>query len=167
MWALAAVGLFACEPVEAQKWVVFTSPDNDFAVSVPGEMKFVPEKGNPPGGIPRTRFRLDTDDSYGVVFTVSRLDFPTKSISLKPDLALDSVRDTSVATTHGTLSKETSITLGGRPGREILILGPEDTRLTQRMYIAGDKLYVVFAVAPKAGSLESVVSRFLNSFEIK
>lgn len=160
--------LSSCRPI-AHEWISFTSPQGDFTVSVPHSLLPVAETHNPPpGGVPRIRFQLPAPDNpYGIYFGVERLDFPKKSISLKPSSALDSARDTAVSFVHGRLVSESPISLGDVPGREIQIAsGDRKAFATQRMYVVDDHLYVIFAVEQGSAAANTNVLRFLNSFRL-
>jgi hypothetical protein len=108
------------------------------------------------------------DNSYRISFGVERLDFPEQSISLTPSSALDAVRKTAIEGIGARLLNEVSITLGNSPGREIRFTAQGEKLLTtQRMYVVGDRLYVIFAVSLTSESTEVAVARFLDSFQLK
>lgn len=151
------------------EWVSFTSPQRDFAIVVPRHLSAVPETNNPPpGNVPRIRFQLlAADNPCKIYFGVERIDFPERTVSLEPSLALDGARNTAVSSAHGQLIAEAPIGLEDNPGREIRISSGQKALATQRMYIVGDHLYVIFAVEQDTDRTNPSVLRFLNSFQLR
>jgi hypothetical protein len=91
----------------------------------------------------------------------------------RPDNAeqmLDGARDGSVGNTHGKLTSETTITLAGYPGREVVIEARGEDRppviIKGRLFMVENRLYQVTVVAPRARAGDKAIDDFLQSFKL-
>jgi hypothetical protein len=106
LFTIAASGV-----VQQTKWKPFSSPDGSFSVLFPNSPT---EHKQTIGGI-NTLMYVSGDDN-ATEYAVAFADYPEANIKqLHPDKIFDAGRDNLIATEHGKLIKQSTITLEGVP----------------------------------------------------
>jgi hypothetical protein len=168
----AAAGLLilpaGCQKVELQDF----SPDGTFKVLMPSKTE---EKSQMIGGMKSKMWIAEYND--GALF-VAKVDVPggDKMSRAEQESRLKSGQSGAISNVKGNQTSESEITLAGKyPGRsfEAKVKVPKkrgggevDGVLKARIYFAGDKLYMVYAIGTPTWIGGAEISRFLDSLQI-
>lgn len=143
----------------------FTSKEGGFTVSLPGKPQQSTSSAKTdlgPVEMHEVAGTAKDKTTYAVVYCELPAELAKQG---DPEKLLDRIRDGGAASVHGKPIKETKITLGDNPGREIEIDGLGGTRLW-RLYLVGGRLYQLL-VAPDSGRPPSErAKKFFDSFKL-
>jgi hypothetical protein len=163
--ALGILGSPNASRAQAQ-WIEYRPPGVGFRVELPGEPqrseKDVPTKVGP---IRMHMAAVPVGDD--VVFMAIHSSYPPGVLSEDRQAVLDSGRNGGVANVKGKLRSEERITVGGMPGRKIVIDIPQGQQASVAIFVlSGDDLYQAVAVVPAGQEDSADVQRFINSFAL-
>jgi hypothetical protein len=98
-------------------------------------------------------------------FSVMYCDLPPEATAKGPDITLDNGCKNSVAKVHGEISRMSSVTLSGYPGREVEGRVPDSGSVFKmRSYLIGGRVYQLFAVGKREWVLSADGTKFFESF---
>jgi hypothetical protein len=147
-------------------WVTLTADDGSFRAELPGEPRRVSNRFDTAAGPAPIEMWVREDGERA--FIVGYTEYPERLRTVVGDEELlASARDGAVERVRGRLLIDQPKELGGVPGRRIEIDAEGgQARVRGDLFVAGRRLYQVFAtVEPTA--IESVeVQRFLDSFRL-
>lgn len=147
-------------------WNEFKSPQGEFSILIPGTpTKQTRSVETPSGPLEAHMFLAEQGD---VAYMVAYSDYPTMVIRDRSSkLILDGARDGAVANAHGTLVRESVVSLNGNHGRELEI-EPAGGKVTiqARIFLVGHRLYQVMVLTPKGTDFTEDVRKFLDSFTL-
>lgn len=161
------------QTVPEEFWKEFSSTAGRFKVALPGNptetSKTIESRL---GEIRRHTFTLGTDIG---AFLISYSDLPV-SVTEPGEVNkfLDHAHEGEVAPVQGRLLSMAEIALDGYPGRESIVETPNST-FRVKYYLAGQRIYQIAVSTPNgpaknaaemARSMESIVSKFFDSFKI-
>jgi hypothetical protein len=149
------------------EWQTFMPPNGDCSVLMPGT----------PQSQPVTTLGI-TVNKYLVTRTGEKAFFAVAFMNLGPDplqpnaleLVANAERDHIMRTLNGSVTSQTSITLGNLPGREFQITTQPRGALIERIYLANlggtHRVYLVVAAGDYLTPNQDDVTRFFDSFKI-
>jgi len=141
---------------------VFAPPEHDFSVMLPSTPK-MSKTVDSSASIERTT-RIYTSSSHGVVFTVGANDFDIQR--LPKGVTAKQILDETLKAMGGSAVSQTPEADNGEI-REIRFSALVESREAQgRVLVIGRRAYSVVADAPPGRLQKSLVSRFLDSFQI-
>jgi len=154
--------IVASGTVQQPEWKPFSSPDGSFSVLFPNSPT---EHKQTIGGI-NTLMYLSVDDD-ATEYAVAFADYPEANIKqLTPDKIFDAGRDNLIAAEHGTLIKQSTITLEGYPGRAITVAMPDGLITTGRLYLIKNRVYQLLAETKRIKENAERIESFLDSFKL-
>jgi uncharacterized protein YkwD len=143
------------------EWQEFASKEGGFFVMVPtapAQSKAADAKM----GVELREFVAKPPKS-AITFTVGYADLPDKPIN--DYLYLSWLKHNTVTSTpNAKLAEEQEVTQGGHTGRQFALDLPDEQRLTRRMYLVENRVYLVSAQHPRATATD--VDKFFDSFKI-
>ena len=150
----------------AGEWIKFTSEAGRFSVLMPGprEPEDRPDTKTDPkfGQFTTHRFVQKTDKG---LFWVGWSDYaPDLRLDVQGELAAN--RDSLVKHLNARVTSERPITLGDSPGIEFTAESEQAT-FKSRVYVVGQRPYMVIAATLKGLEDSANVERFLASFQLK
>ena len=99
-------------------------------------------------------------------FSVMYCDLPPDAIAKGPDITLDQGCKNSVANVHGIISRMSTVTISGYPGREVEGTVPETGDVFKmRSYLIDARVYQLFAVGKRERVLSADGKKFFESFK--
>jgi hypothetical protein len=101
--------------------------------------------------------------SYGVVYTDFELN---PGWTLDPDETLDDLRDKVLAELHAKLLSEKVISLGGSPGRELMLEYRGQAQIQMRSYLVNTRLYQIIAGSSEFAAASHNIETFFDSFKL-
>lgn len=147
----------------------FKSEAGRFSVMTPAPLQETAQPVETQGG--KIDLHLFTGQQDDIAYVVGYCDYSPELA--KPDNAekmLDGARDGAVGNTHGKLTSETTITLAGHPGREIVIEAAGEDRppmtIKGHLFMVKNRLYQVTVVAPRSRAGDKAIDDFLQSFKL-
>jgi hypothetical protein len=147
----------------------FTSAAGGFSVMAPGPVEEKIQSLDIPlaGKIDMHAFN---GHKGNISYVVAYADYPVEIVSQRdPEKVLDGSRDGMVGNINGKLLTEFKISIDGYPGREIVVdtkIGDgQDATIKARLYLVGNRLYQLIALAPKGEGLGDM-QPFLESFAL-
>jgi hypothetical protein len=146
----------APDSTPAAVWASFTSTDCGVTLPMPGTPKVSNEAVDAPSG--KLVIHSATSDLGDRAAIVSCSDIPAYKSS---DDILDRTRDGTVSSMHGTLVASRSVTVGGFPGRD-MILAVQDKKLAVRLVLAKQRLFTLVSLGFSADE----TSHFIDGFTI-
>lgn len=159
--AVVAITLAGCSREDT-----VTSEDGGFKATFPvkAQATSMPVKT---GGIEVT-MNMVAAEKNGASFVVSYVDYPKGTLAQKStDQAFKDIIEGTVGNIQGTLRSAEPITLGGTPGREVLIDVPEqNVAVHERIFLVGDRLYQVMYGGPKGTESSGDALTFMDSFKL-
>ena len=154
----------ACVPTA--NWQIFTGPEGDFTVFLPGTpIQENQQVETDVGEVTVSLFQLPFGN-FGYVVAYS--DYPMDVIqSYGTQIILDGARNAAVTNTGGTLLDEQEIEIEGYPGRQIKVQSPDGEGIAQaRMYLVGTRLYQIYVASPSTEANSQDISKYLESFTL-
>lgn len=165
--ALACFALLtaaACGGGGEVKWTSVAAEDGSFKAELPGKVERVSSSMETPAGPAPIEMWVfqDGERAYMVGFT----EYPEKVRAVVEDRELlDSARDGAVARVRGKLLIDEPKEAGGMPGRRIEFDAEQgQVRVRGEFYVAGRRLYQVFATVHPQDVESAEVQRFFESF---
>lgn len=159
--AVALMAVFLLTGSQQSGWKVFSSFEGAFSILMPGTFTEEINVINTVAGfIDLHRFSVEQEnDVYGVSYS----DYPETVVQAStPDVILEGACHGMVAGIGGKLLTESTMSLNGYPGRELIIEVAGGKGIVQaRIFLVGHRLYQVMVVT----SLEDV-KKFLDSFVV-
>lgn len=163
----------AAAPASQSVWSVFTSPQQDFSVLMPGE----PQETSASTSINTVSIDIQGfvvrryDDT--VQYLVTRIDFPADldTQNIDPEQFLEAMQSRILAQAEGELLEAQNVSLNNYPGREIKLQATQDEQVMvaiNRLYWVNRKLYQISVTVPQTlePSLAGSSTGFLNSFRL-
>lgn len=155
---------------EEDGWEEFTYDAGGFRVALPATPVEEVVPANPDVGMGESGAILLDTNGNTVGYAAFYRDYPdlaTLESSEAIATFLDDFRDDFVenGVLDGQLLQEREITLDSYPGREMEIIGAEGF-LKTRVYLVGDRLYMLVAVSMTEEAYPETGDRFLDSFEL-
>jgi hypothetical protein len=148
-------------PRASPVWRTYRSTDGGFEVSMPGRARRTQQTVDSPDG--KRLIQFHTAEVGGTsAFSVVTFDGPENFLRTPPEVVLKGSRDGILAKAEGKRVSERSLSLQGKPGRELVIAHPDGNKSWLRMYLVGRRLYQVTAVTTKRNDAQ----RFLSSFRL-
>lgn len=160
--AFALIFLAAC----AAKWE--TLSEGGFTVQMPGTPNKQSQSINTAVG-PVT-INMYTVETKGEAFIVAYSDYPEAAASqADPQQLLNNARDGAVRNVNGKITSERSVTLNGKPGKEIIgdgSLASQEGTFVARIYWVSPRIYQALYVRPKGSAASENGNKFLDSFQL-
>jgi hypothetical protein len=104
-----------------------------------------------------------TDHTAYMITYIERTNFGQRP----PDQVLDAARDGGLRKIQGTVLTQKKITVQGYPGLDVQARAPRDSLADFRIVVAGDRLFVITAIATEEDDREpKTIERILDSFKI-
>lgn len=155
---------------EEDEWEEFTYDAAGFRIALPATPVEEVVRADPEMGIEESGAILLDTNSNTVGYAAFYRDYAgldTLESSEAIATFLDGFRDDFVANgvLDGQLLQEREITLDSYPGREMEIIGAEGF-LKTRVYLVGDRLYMLVAASMTEEAYPETGDRFLDSFEL-
>jgi hypothetical protein len=164
VFVLCLMSVYAA--AQGSAWKEFHSVDGKFSVEMPGDPEESVVTVNIGSGDRHSNTFTYSDEGLNQ-FMVAYSDRTSKEPRKSSNEELfDKVRKGILIATEGKLLSESSVTLSGFPGREIVLERGDGTRQTERFYLVNDRVYQVSADIRKRGLGTADVERFLNSFRL-
>ena len=105
-----------------------------------------------------------------ITFMVAYYDYPADVVKNDPLKVLDLAESGAVTNVNGILLKSAKITLDSNPGYEMLIESADQNnqKMTTKvhMYLVGNRLYQILALANTGDADFNVIDPFLQSFKV-
>jgi hypothetical protein len=162
--AIAAAAVAFASPALAQPWQTYRSPDLGFTVETPGatEIKQM-DIPTPVGPVKTTIGVVDMGDRGVVLFSVGDYGPLVEGRAFDNDAALEGAAKGGVTNINGVIDSETTITVDGEPGREVV--AHNDTLVMRsRVTLHHNKIYGLVGMGSKAVGAPPEFDRFETSF---
>ena len=158
-----AVLLTALLPIVAvaQEWTRVRPRDCRCFISTPGEFNETTEKENS-RLIGPTTFTMFKTDVGGVVYGISWVDYH-EGMKLTVEGELKANRDNFLRSFGARHIKTTAISLSQKPGIHFTAEG-RGMLVTSRVYVVGQRAYMLFVLSPQGVDHSRNTDRFLGSF---
>jgi hypothetical protein len=152
----------------SSRWKAIAPKDARCEILMPASPRGTENRFRLPDGGEMTGWNYILEDrKTGLSFTLGYNDWPEAWISSRPtDWFLDSGRDGMIKTLGGTLARETSITLDGNPGREVIGEIPGLGTIWGRMFMVGRRYYQVSVIYTPGKADYGLIGRYFDSFKI-
>ena len=146
--------------VQLQK---ITAPEG-FTVLFPGQVEAQRGKVSIPGGEVQTA-SWAINDSSGVLYSVSTLDYPEKVVAAHPAAAFFNEGKTGLVNKlKGTIKSEEDITIQGYPGKS-LVISSDSGEVRAHNFLVGPRLYTLLVLFnPSIGAPQA--DQFFSSLEL-
>ena len=147
-------------------WIVCTSREGGFSVSLPGKPTESKQRVmTATGNLDVHLFIVETKDD--AAYVVSYCDLPAADLKGgTADKRLDHARDGAVDKARGKLRTEKKITIAGYPGRELVIETDKEVVIKMRIFAVNKRLYQTIAMGSGAFFLSKDVGHFLDSMTL-
>ncbi len=163
--ALGILGSPNASRAQAQ-WIEYRPPGVGFRVELPGELKRS-EQDVPTRVGPIRMHMAEASLGDDVVFMAIHSSYPPGVLSVDRQAVLDSGGNVGGANVKGKLRSEERITVGGMPGRMIVIDIPQSRQASVALFVLnGNDLYQAVTVVPTGQEGSADVRRFINSFAL-
>ena len=156
---------WAGQPLAQAQWSTFTSESGGFAVAMPNQPVLTTDTDEIEGeSIEIYEFTSETDSSS---YTIFYIDLPASYVSRGVETVLNGVRDRMMdgmendALSNALKASEVAVQLDRYPGRRY-VYRHEYFTLDMRLYLVGDRVYLVAGTDVEAAA----VSQFMSSFEL-
>lgn len=162
---LGGLALLVGAVAPAQAWEL-KAYDGRYQIEFPCQPKHSQEQVQTPAGTMTVRTQSFTTEDG--VLAVQYYELPVKLVDdLGTDRLLDKARDGVIARAKGRLVTEVVTPLEGYPGRAFLAVLPDHrTYLAGRVYLAGNRAYLVLATGNRETLALPEYRRFFNSFAL-
>jgi hypothetical protein len=160
-------------------WIKYTSPEGRYIVSLPAQPSVSQQEATTADGEKFPQYLASVIEPGDVAYMVGYFDAVPGTI-----FSSDAARDGMVKKINGTLISETTISLGGYPGRELRVLakptaaqpaeGTKPANLVEyvvraRFYEADKRIYVLQFIFPKSLESDAVAAKaakYFDSFQV-
>lgn len=168
---MIAALLVGYQEAERAPWVTVVSREGQFVVDFPTEPTNTSVKNSKgPGGL--TKFIAVSCETPEVDYIAQKLVSPTSVVKGAEAQMLDDYREFFALIYNGKVISEKIVRYaGGLPGRDFTIRGrPEGTRvivtIRVRMYLSGNSIFALLAIAAANRELPVDTGRFFGSFTV-
>lgn len=164
--ALLFASLLHVLPAAAQTAVPYTSEAMGYSVTFPAKPNVKDETVDLGDG---QSAKMNTVQilAANAIFDVTVAEYPKGTVqSIGEDKVLDNARDGAVANAPGPLISEAKIDFAGRPARELTIDMSMNHVSRNRIFVIGDRLFNVGAVAAKDKTKSEAIEVFFSSFKL-
>ncbi len=165
---LLLCAVFAQAQQAPAEWIKYTSPEGRYSVRLPKEPQLSTQDTTDPTGAKVKQYMAAAADANSLSM-IGYFDYGADQ-----NFSFDKARDGMLSAVKGTLLAESSISLGGHPGRELRILakGPKDLEFISRarFYDVDRRIYVVqfiFLKSSEDAALVEKAGKFFDSFEVR
>ena len=145
-------------------WSEYSYTADGFAISAPhlpvGKKLVAPTDVGP---VTSQIYSVDLGSDNAFMFSSTHYD--QGLVSSRAADALEGAKNGAVANVHGTLVSQQHISIDGNPGYEIVITA-SNYHVRERIYVVGDYLYQLLAIAPVGAPLPKDADKFLGSFRL-
>lgn len=157
---------FSFADAQQSIWKEFRSAKGRFSVLLPGapasNIFFVDTDAGPRQS--NTFSYSDTNlNEYIIAYSEYQESKAEKSSNEK---LFDEIRNGIIIAQQGRLLKETPLSLGQYPGREIVVKKPGGTVQIQRFYVVNNYFYQLSVEIKNSDTVSADAERFLNSFKL-
>ncbi len=147
----------------------FKSEAGNFSVMTPAPLQDSVQQVETPSG--EVALHLFTGQADEIAYVLGYCDYSPELAKLDyAERMLDGARDGAVENTKGKLIAESSISLEGHPGREIVVqIAREDQPpmiLKGHFFMVKNRLYQVTVVSPRSRAQDKAIDDFLQSFKL-
>ncbi len=145
-------------------WSEYSYAADGFAVSAPQRptvKKLVTQTAA--GPVTSQVYSVDLGGNNAFMFSSTHYD--QGLIAPRAMDALEGAKNGAVANVHGTLVSQQRISIDGNPGYELFIAA-SNYHVRVRIYVVGDYLYQLLAIAPVDAPLPKDSDKFLGSFRL-
>jgi hypothetical protein len=161
--ALALIILSAC----GVRWQ--TLDETGFTVQMPGTPNKQTRSANAPTG--STTINTYSAEAQGEAFIVSYKEYTAEmadTASSDPEQFLNMASQSAVHNVDGKITGQRSVTLNGKPGKEIVgnTTKPQEGTFIARIYWDSPRLYQVLYLRPEGAAVSENGEKFLNSFQL-
>jgi hypothetical protein len=161
---LTAAILAATPAASAQTWQKYANTDFNFRVETPGAPAISnASTATAAGAVPTFSATVELGDRGLLTVSVGDYGALLAGHSIDVDKALEGSVQGEVANIDGTLDSETTISVDGAPGREV-IAHTVDAVVRSRMIFRDNRIYILMGIGPKAAGAPSEFERFEASF---
>ncbi|AFZ57742.1 hypothetical protein H6G54_16900 [Anabaena cylindrica FACHB-243] len=154
-------------------WKIFSSPEGNFSILMPGKPTETKQKINTKNGIVEVNVFTVERPQDDVKYTVAYIDYPDDYIELLKrnnlvEEAINTGKKTALQNSKSTLISEEKISLGRYSGREVNYTKPGDLIVKQRIFLVDKRLYQVSVETSKNKQkyLVKSISGFCDSFNL-
>jgi hypothetical protein len=165
--SLLLVCAAAASAVQNSPWINYTSAEGRYGVSLPSNPVIGTQESATADGVKFTQYKATVIDG-SAVFLIGYFDHLPGTV-----FSLDKARDGLVAAVKGTLLSESSISIGGSPGRELKVItkgdGGTEYLLRARYYDVDQRVYVIQFITLKAEDdavAAANATKYFDSFQI-
>jgi hypothetical protein len=168
---VASISYWAVTTALSPKQEVYQSDYGIFSITAPANLteQILPVDVPTVGRIDAHAF---TGQNGNVVYSVTYSDYPAGYIGqTNPEELLNGARDGAVGKVDRKIIGEETVSLDGNPGKEITVYGKMEEGnyfiSKMRLYLVGNRLYVVMILAPEGELSVKEMDDYLNSFSLK
>ncbi|HJX24612.1 MAG TPA: hypothetical protein VJ252_00525 [Chthoniobacterales bacterium] len=162
---ISATVTFAAEDFSA--WINYTSPKGHYSVLIPHEPTLTSQETTTATGEKLPQYLASAGET-SATYLIGYFDH-TAAMSF----SLDKARDGMVGAVKGTLLSESSISLGGSPGRELKISATGEDKVDYiihaRFYHVANRVYCIQFIIPKPEDVAAAgekMNRYFDSFKV-
>ena len=156
-----------CVAQAPPEWIKYTSTEGRYSIAMPGQPTLETQDASNDEGIKFKQYLATATDAQAF-YMVGYFDYPG-GVSF----SLDKARDGMVSSVKGSLEGESSISLGGSPGRELRV-SAKDPRgneflIRARYYDVNRRIYVIQFINLKVSegpALSEKRAKFFDSFQV-
>ncbi len=150
-----------------QEWIRYNSAEGRYSVLLPSQPEPGTQESATAEGTKFTQYKATLIEG-DAVFLVGYFDHVPGTV-----FSLDKARDGMVEALKGTLISESSVSLGGSPGRDLKVVAKSEEGteflLRARFYDVDKRVYVLQFIIPKAEDDSAAAAksvRFFDSFQV-
>jgi hypothetical protein len=162
---ISAAVTFAAE--DSSAWTNYTSPKGHYSVLIPHEPTLSSQETTTATGEKLPQYLASTAEA-SATYLIGYFDH-TAAMSF----SLDKARDGMVGAVKGTLLSESSISLGGSPGRELKVSATGEDKVDYiihaRFYHVGNRVYCIQFIVPKPEDTSAAaekMNKYFDSFKV-
>jgi hypothetical protein len=166
MVAVVILALLTLSGCNDSDWLSFSTYEGGFSIEAPDN--FQEKNIVVKSVIGPLKFKIYLLEMEQAVYLVGYSDYPDSIIEVKtPDELLQFATEGAIKNLKGEVKKDTEISLGKHPGREVVIVIPKvENEHRLRLYLVGKRLYQLSVFIPEGQVVEADPERFFNSFRL-
>jgi hypothetical protein len=165
LFVVSAAVTFAAE--DSKAWTNYTSPKGNYSVLLPHEPTLSSQETTTATGEKLPQYLASTAEG-SATYLIGYFDH-TASMSF----SLDKARDGMVGAVKGTLLSESSVSLGGAPGRELKVSATGEDKVEYiihaRFYHVGNRVFCIQFIIPKPednAAAGEKMNKYFDSFKV-
>lgn len=168
--AVIAVAMVGLQETDSARWQTYVSRDGQFIVDFPGPATgSETQTRNGPNG--RTKIVEVVYDSPSVAYLAQKVELRAPAVKGNENRIFDAYRDYYAEIFRGKVITEKSVRRESLPGRDFTVRGQPERRgdiatIRVRMFVSGQGLYALMAVAAPNRELPDDTGRFFGSFAL-